>query len=385
MRLQLLSDLHLETEDFSPRPAPGAELLVLGGDIDSTWAAFERFANWPVPVLMVAGNHEFDAGKDELLRVMGGGCRPNKPDALTLSCPLGDSGDGRHPGARFPHFAANVVTAGGKTLFPPSVVKTVAGVRVGFIGAVTKITPTIVVPSGVAGLRFDDEAESVNRLVPELRGQGLATRLIDALLAGRRHPQPLIFLPYLQGERVPYWNPALRGAILGLGRQHGATDLAFAVLEGVAFLNRIVLERAEAALGSAVGEIRFGGGAAAGLALGGLAHHPVERAHGRACALVARAQHDDGGQRRQAAHGEHHAAHQRASRDDLGVDQVHAPHQQHQRHGLLRRHAELDAAIAERRVEELKVLADGYAKKLQMNGFAIREGMDALRPYLKLR
>lgn len=86
---------------------------------------------------------------------------------------------------------------------------------------------------------------------------------IGKLLAGRRHPQPLVFLPYLQGERVPYWNPALRGAFLGLGRQHGATDLAYAVLEGVACLNRIVLERAEAALGGAVGEIRFGGGAAA--------------------------------------------------------------------------------------------------------------------------
>ncbi|MCZ8042967.1 MAG: FGGY-family carbohydrate kinase [Beijerinckiaceae bacterium] len=92
---------------------------------------------------------------------------------------------------------------------------------------------------------------------------GSTGQRIDALLAGRRHPQPLIFLPYLQGERVPYWNPALRGAILGLGRQHGATDLAYAVLEGVAFLNRIVLERAEAALGAPVGEIRFGGGAAA--------------------------------------------------------------------------------------------------------------------------
>lgn len=63
MRLQLFSDLHLETEAFDPRPAPGAELLVLGGDIDATWAALERFAGWPVPVLMVAGNHEFD-GRD---------------------------------------------------------------------------------------------------------------------------------------------------------------------------------------------------------------------------------------------------------------------------------------------------------------------------------
>ena len=60
MRLQLLSDLHLETEDWQPEPAPGAELLVLGGDIDADWHRLDRFAGWPVPVLYVAGNHEFD-------------------------------------------------------------------------------------------------------------------------------------------------------------------------------------------------------------------------------------------------------------------------------------------------------------------------------------
>ncbi|MCW5636630.1 MAG: metallophosphoesterase [Rubrivivax sp.] len=63
MRLQLLSDLHLETEDFEPAPAQGAELLVLAGDIDATWAAYRRFAGWPVPVVVVPGNHEFD-GRD---------------------------------------------------------------------------------------------------------------------------------------------------------------------------------------------------------------------------------------------------------------------------------------------------------------------------------
>jgi len=60
MRIQLLSDLHLESESFQPQATPGAEVLVLAGDVDSTWAALERFAGWPVPVLMVAGNHEFD-------------------------------------------------------------------------------------------------------------------------------------------------------------------------------------------------------------------------------------------------------------------------------------------------------------------------------------
>ncbi|NDY92945.1 metallophosphoesterase [Ideonella livida] len=60
MRLQILSDLHLESEDFSPEPAPGAEALVLAGDIDTGWTSYARFAGWPVPVLVVAGNHEFD-------------------------------------------------------------------------------------------------------------------------------------------------------------------------------------------------------------------------------------------------------------------------------------------------------------------------------------
>jgi len=60
MRLQLLSDLHLETEAFDPLPAPDADVLVLAGDIDASWAGLERFADWPVPVLLVAGNHEFD-------------------------------------------------------------------------------------------------------------------------------------------------------------------------------------------------------------------------------------------------------------------------------------------------------------------------------------
>ena len=47
MRLQLLSDLHLESEAFDPEPAPGAELLVLAGDIDASWAGLERFLGWP--------------------------------------------------------------------------------------------------------------------------------------------------------------------------------------------------------------------------------------------------------------------------------------------------------------------------------------------------
>ncbi len=60
MRVQLLSDLHLETETYEPQPAEGADLLVLAGDIDSTWAAYECFRGWPQPIVCIAGNHEFD-------------------------------------------------------------------------------------------------------------------------------------------------------------------------------------------------------------------------------------------------------------------------------------------------------------------------------------
>ncbi|BCB17554.1 FGGY-family carbohydrate kinase [Bosea sp. ANAM02] len=106
-------------------------------------------------------------------------------------------------------------------------------------------------------------ADTAAWLAGLLGGAGPVGETIERLLAGPRHPQPLIFLPYLQGERVPYWDPNLRGAFIGLGRRHGPTDLAYAVLEGIACQNRLVLERAEGALGARVGEIRFGGGAAA--------------------------------------------------------------------------------------------------------------------------
>ncbi len=107
-------------------------------------------------------------------------------------------------------------------------------------------------------------ADTVSWLLALLgRDGGAVGTEIEALLAGPRQPQPLLFLPYLQGERVPYWNPSLRGAVIGLGRRHGPADLAWAVLEGIGFLNRVVLERAEGALGESVAEIRFGGGGAA--------------------------------------------------------------------------------------------------------------------------
>ncbi|NML13878.1 metallophosphoesterase [Azohydromonas caseinilytica] len=96
MRLQLLSDLHLETEEFNPEPAPGAELLVLAGDIDSRWQALERFAHWPVPVLFVAGNHEFDGRDlDEAWAGLRARCAELKLRLLECERFVWDAADGR--------------------------------------------------------------------------------------------------------------------------------------------------------------------------------------------------------------------------------------------------------------------------------------------------
>jgi len=76
MKIQLLSDLHLETHpDFTPTPAPGADVLVLAGDIGSyqtgsrledadfglaRFSPLAQHAAWPTPVLFIPGNHEYD-------------------------------------------------------------------------------------------------------------------------------------------------------------------------------------------------------------------------------------------------------------------------------------------------------------------------------------
>jgi 5'-nucleotidase len=125
--------------------------------------------------LNAAGNHEFDHGVAELRRQISGGCA-TEPRGSTATC-AGESG--RYDGARFPFVAANVEDAAtGVPLLPPFVVRTVGGVRVGFIGAVTRSTPGIVMPSGIRGWRFTSEAQAINRYARQLRAEG-----VNALVA----------------------------------------------------------------------------------------------------------------------------------------------------------------------------------------------------------
>ncbi len=110
------------------------------------------------------GNHEFDEGPAELLRMQQGGSHPVDGDLD------GDSFDG----ADFQFLAANVIDDNtGNTVFPPYAIRDYQGIRVAFIGMTLEATPQIVARSGVAGLTFQDEAQTVNALIPQLRQDGI--------------------------------------------------------------------------------------------------------------------------------------------------------------------------------------------------------------------
>lgn len=136
------------------------------------------------------GNHEFDKGKDELRRLQMGGCKLNNGQAEANSCKgFGSSAPGTFDGAKFKWLSANVVeTASGRPLLPAYGVKSFNGVKVAFIGMTLKGTPGIVTPTGVAGLSFQDEADTVNALVPKLRAQGIESIVVLVHQGGFQNP-----------------------------------------------------------------------------------------------------------------------------------------------------------------------------------------------------
>ncbi len=115
------------------------------------------------------GNHEFDRGRDELLRMQNGGC-----DRHTLREPCRIEPD--FPGADFRFLSASTFTADGSTLFPATAIKRFGQgdrqVSVGFIGLTLQGTGTLVSADGIEGLRFGDEADAINAAVPKLKAQG---------------------------------------------------------------------------------------------------------------------------------------------------------------------------------------------------------------------
>ena len=115
------------------------------------------------------GNHEFDEGVVELLRMQKGGCHP------VDGCYFPEA---PYAGADFKWLAANVVDARGRAVLPPYWIKSVDGVKVAFIGMTLESTNTLVAAAGIEGYKFLDEAETANYVVRHLKRRGVEAIIV---------------------------------------------------------------------------------------------------------------------------------------------------------------------------------------------------------------
>ncbi|HWL86170.1 MAG TPA: bifunctional metallophosphatase/5'-nucleotidase [Polyangiaceae bacterium] len=171
---------------------PNNTAIVSAGDLTGASPfVSQAFHDEPSVVIMNAigldfngvGNHEFDHGVAELRRLQYGGCYPGACD---------DGGTSDFPGAKFEYLAANVDVAKGRTVFPPYDFKELGGEKIAFIGMTLKDTPSVTIPSAVAGLTFDDEVQTVNALVPEIRQKG-ASAIVVLLHQGDVPPAGTVY------------------------------------------------------------------------------------------------------------------------------------------------------------------------------------------------
>ena len=150
------------------------------------------------------GNHEFDKGTPELMRMRRGGC-----EKLTRLEPC--QVNPNFPGANFEFLAANVKKQDDQTLFPAYGIKAFKQgnqvVKVGFVGMTLKGTPNMVTPEGIQGLRFEDEAATANALVPFLKAQGISVLVLVIHEGGVIQGDPNdASCPGLSGDIVPILN-----------------------------------------------------------------------------------------------------------------------------------------------------------------------------------
>ncbi len=129
------------------------------------------------------GNHEFDEGVEELLRMQNGGCHP------VDGCYFPDT---PYAGADFKWLAANVVSEvdGETTPLPAYWVEKIKGIKIGFIGMTLEGTDALVAAEGIKGWDFLDEAETANNLVPLLKHKGVEAIVVLLHEGGNQVPSP---------------------------------------------------------------------------------------------------------------------------------------------------------------------------------------------------
>ncbi|MRW91575.1 bifunctional metallophosphatase/5'-nucleotidase [Duganella sp. FT80W] len=216
VQLVAVNDFHgnLEASKYTlDSAAGGGERVITAGGIDTLGAALQAWRKQDPELLLVGagdlvgaspaissmwadeptigamnllglratsvGNHEFDQGRIELLRQQTGGCKSPRADK---ACKF----DGSYQGAQFQYLAANVIDmTTRKPVLPAYKIETAHGVKIAFIGTVLKETAEASLASGIAGLEFVDEADAINRQLPELRKQGVGVFVVLIHQGGR--------------------------------------------------------------------------------------------------------------------------------------------------------------------------------------------------------
>ncbi len=125
--------------------------------------------------LTAVGNHEFDRGWQELIRLQDGGCHPEE------GCREGYE----FAGAEFQYLAANVQNPDGEPLLPSHEVRTFGDVPVGFIGLVVDDAPKIISPTSIEGLSFRHEPEVINEVAAGLQKEGVEAIVVLIHEGGR--------------------------------------------------------------------------------------------------------------------------------------------------------------------------------------------------------
>jgi len=185
------------------------------------------------------GNHEFDEGASELLRIQNGGCHP--VDGCADGTP--------YEGADFQYLSANAfLTATGQPLLAPYAIHKVQGVKVGFIGMTLEGTADIVSQEGVAGLRFADEIETANRYTRELQAQGVET-IVVLLHEGGNQSGPTAYdingCNGLSGPIVPIaagMSPAIDVVVTGHTHQAYNCNLSGKLVTSASSFGRLVTD-----------------------------------------------------------------------------------------------------------------------------------------------
>jgi 5'-nucleotidase len=216
VQLVTLNDFHgnLEASKYTlDSAAGGGERVIQAGGIDTLGAALKAWRQQDPELLLVGagdligaspaissmwadeptigamnllglratsvGNHEFDQGRLELLRQQKGGCVSPRVDK---ACKF----EATYQGAQFQYLAANVIDmVTRKPVLPAYKIETAHGVKIAFIGGVLRETAESALASGIAGLDFVDEAEAINRQLPELRQQGVGVFVVLLHQGGR--------------------------------------------------------------------------------------------------------------------------------------------------------------------------------------------------------